>query len=725
MEKLLKQESKIVREPGRDGDHVTYCRICEALCGMVATVEDGTITRIRPDRDNPHSQGHICVKGPALADLVYDEDRVTFPMKRVGGPGEFVRVGWDEALDDIAEKLSSVLDQYGGQAFAMNTGNPPSMGWPSAMANALFQQAMGCTRHYTPGSEDIASPVLASELMFGTHAFVFPDLVDCDHLMIFGSNPLVSHGSLLIAPRFREDLDAIADRGRVIVVDPRRTETARKFEHVSIIPDSDVWLIGAMLQVIVSEGLQARQFLLDNCTGWEAFADSVAWITPELAQARCGIEAEAIRNLARRFAHAPRAAAMGRVGICRGSFSTLTNIFLNSLNVITGKFHAPGGVGWGHGGSAKDEQFRGISPGAALGGHPSRVSGLPSVWGSQASLTLLEEMTTAGEGQIKALMVVGANPVMSMPNGPRLPEGFAELDLMVALDLYVNETSRHADYILPVTTALERDDMNQFFMNHMVRPFAQYVDAVIPPVGEARGEFDILRALAERMDRADRFFGRTPFEIADAELRAGVEGQDGLSLESLKAKPHGIMIERGRWAFDFKKRIGHADRKIHLWSEVTASEMERLAVAPERPKDSLRLINLRKLRSINSWMHNVEKLVRSDEPRLLIHPSDGEDRHIRDDSEVLMRSQWGEIRVKVRLTEEVRRGCVAYPHGWGHEGGWNRANRLPGANLNAITPSQPEMAEQVSGMSWLEGFEINLVTLAESKSAEPAKDQAH
>ena len=724
-EKPLKQESRVASEPGHDGDHVTYCRICEALCGMVATVKDGKIAKIRPDHDNPHSQGHICVKGPALADLVYDEDRIIFPMKRVGGPGEFARTSWDEALGDIAQRLSSVLDQYGPQAFAMNTGNPPSMGWPSAMANALFQQAMGCTKHYTPGSEDIASPVLATELMFGTHAFIFPDLVNCDHLMIFGSNPLVSHGSLLIDPRFREDLDAIASRGRVIVVDPRRTETARKYEHVSIIPDSDVWLIGAMLQVIVSEELEAKQFLAGNCTGWEAFAEAIIWITPEIAEARCGIEAEAIRALARGFATTPRAAAMGRVGICRGRFATLTNILLNSLNVITGKFHTPGGVGWGHGGSAKADQFRGIAPGAALGGHPSRVSGLPSVWGSQSSLTLLEEMTTPGEGQIRSLMVVGANPVMSMPNGPHLPEGFAQLDLMVALDLYVNETSRHADYILPVTTALERDDMNQFFMNHMVRPFAQYVDAVIPPVGEARGEFDILRELAERMGKADKYFARTPFEIADAELRAGVEGQDGLSLESLKNEPHGIMIERGRWAFDFKKRIGHADSKIHLWSDVTANETERLAAGPKRRENSLRLINLRKLRSINSWMHNVDKLVRGDEPRLLIHPADAADRHIADGSDVLMRSQWGEIEVKISLTDEVRRGCVAYPHGWGHEGGWKRANGQSGANLNAITPSQPQMAEQVSGMSWLEGFEIDLTAWPEPELAEPAKDQAH
>jgi anaerobic selenocysteine-containing dehydrogenase len=479
----------LTRTPGEDGEHVTYCRICEALCGMVAKVENGKITKILPDRDNPHSQGHICVKGPALAKVVYDEDRVVTPLKRCGEPGEFEPVSWDEALDDIAARLSASLAKHGPDSFAMNTGNPPSMGWPSAMGNALFQQAMGCSKLYTPSSEDIASAVLATELLFGTHAFVFPDLVQCEHLLIFGSNPLVSHGSLLIAPRFKSDLEEIAARGRVIVVDPRRTETARKYEHVSIMPESDAWLLGAMIQVIVSEGLSDEVFIADHCTGWDTLSQALAWLTPEVAATRCAIPASEIRTLARDFARAERAAAMGRIGICRGSYATLTNVLLQALNVICGRFHRPGGVGWGHGGTATRDQYGGISPAAARGGIPSRVSNLPSVWGAQPSLTFLEEMITPGEGQIRTLLVSGANPVMSMPNGPRLTTGFAGLDLMVSLDLYVTETSRHAHYILPVTTALEREDINQFFMNHMVRPFAQHVDAVIPPVGEARGEW--------------------------------------------------------------------------------------------------------------------------------------------------------------------------------------------------------------------------------------------
>ncbi len=703
----MTEASRIVTEPGADGDHVTYCRVCEALCGMVATVSGGKIVKVRPDRDNPHSRGHICVKGPALADVAYDEDRVTRPLKRIGGPGKFAPVTWDEALDDIATRLAASIAEHGAGSFAMNTGNPPSMGWPSSMGHYLFQRAMECTRLFTPSSEDISTPVLATELTFGTQAFVFPDLAECDHLLIFGSNPLVSHGSLLIAPRIKEDLDAIAERGRVIVVDPRRSETARKFEHLPIMPDGDAWLLGAMVRTLIDEGLTDRTFIARHCTGLPELEAALGWLTPELAAPQCGASADAIRTLARDFAAAPRAAAMGRIGICRGRFSTLTNLFLHLLNVVGGKFHTPGGTGWGHGGTATDAQCPG--PGAgAYQRHASRVSGRASVWGTQSSLTFLEEMTTPGEGQIKSLLVSGANPVMSMPGGPRLPEGFAQLDLMVAIDLYMTETTAHAHYILPATTALEREDINQFFMNHMVRPFAQYAPAVIPPVGEARGEYAILRDLATRMDRGAAFGNPGPFEMADAGMKAGIEGLDGLSLAKLKANPHGVMIERGRWAFDFTKRIGHADRKIHLWSDVTAEEIERLRAEPLPHPGELRLINIRKLRSINSWMHNVEKLTRTDAPALLIHPDDAAARGVADGARVTLATQWGAIEVVAELSEDLRPGCVGYPHGWGHRGGWRRANAHSGGNLNAITPATPDMAEQVSGMSWLEGFPVEV-----------------
>ena len=696
---------KIETTPGADGLHITYCRICEALCGMAATVEKGRITKIVPDKDNPHTRGHICVKGPALADVAYDPDRVTTPLKRVGEPGEFVPVSWEEALADIATRLNHVIATHGIESFAMNSGNPPSMGWPSAMSVGLFQRATGCRKHFTPSSEDITTTVLATEAMYGTHAFIFPDLANCDHLLIFGSNPLVSHGSLLIAPRIKEDMEAIAARGRVIVIDPRRTETARKYEHVAVRPDSDVWLLGAMLQTIIAENLFAQDFIDRYCTGWPELKAALAWITPEVAEVECGVAAAQIRQMAMDFARTPRAAAMGRIGICRGSFSTLTNIFLNMLNVISGKFHAEGGVGWGYGASATDQQAAPLNAEARHKTGHTRVSGMSSVWGKYPSLSFLEEMQTPGAGQIKALMVIGANPVLSMPNGYRLHQGFAGLDLMVSLDLYMTETARHAHYILPVTTALEREDINQFFMNHMVRPFAQYVPAVIPPVGQARMEFDILQDLAQRMGLGDRFGDKNPMELADMGLRAASEG---LTLEDLKAAPHGIMVERGRWAFNLEKRLGHADRKIHLWSDVAQSEIARLKGAPPRNPKALRFVNLRKLRSINSWMHNVEGLVRHQAPALLMHPDDALARNIGEGADVLLESQWGRLQAKAELTSDMAPGSVAYPHGWGHQGGWQRANALPGENVNLIAPDTPDMGEAISGMSYLEGFDVEV-----------------
>ncbi|NLR73031.1 molybdopterin-dependent oxidoreductase [Novosphingobium sp. ERN07] len=678
---------------------------------MIARVEGGKIVKILPDRANPHSRGHICVKGPALADVAYDSDRVTVPLKRVGGPGEFTAVSWDEALDEIAERLSASIESHGTNSFAVNAGNPPSMGWPSSLAAPFFQTAMEASRMYSPASEDISSVVLATELMFGTHAFLFPDLAECDHLLIFGSNPLVSHGSLVIAPRFKEDLDQIAKRGRVLVIDPRHTETARKHEHVPMIPGGDVWLIGAMLNTLIDENLIDSSFIAAHASGMNELAAAMDWLTPEVAAARCGIAAETIRTMARDFATAPRAAAMGRIGICRGEFATLTNLFLHMLNVIAGKFHRPGGYGWGHGGTASDTQYRGISPGARHGAIPSRVSGLPSVWGAQASVTFLEEMLTPGEGQIRSLLVVGANPVMSMPGGPDLPKGFAQLDLMVALDLYVTETTRHADFVLPVTTALEREDINLFFMNHMVRPFAQHVDAVIPPVGEARMEFDILRDLARRMGRADPFDQASPFEMADAALRTGVEGQHGLSLARLRDAPHGLLIERSRWDFDFTKRVGHVDGKIHLWNSSIATEIARLRHTPFPDKAQLRLINLRKLRSINSWMHNVDGLVRNDRAVLLMHPEDAVKRGIEDGGEAELSTSQGRIVVDVEISNDLLPGVVAYPHGWGHDGRWQRARTAGGANLNSIVPAGPKSAEEISGMSNLEGFKVEVRAL--------------
>jgi len=695
---------------GADGDHVTYCRICEALCGMVATVAGGRVTAIRPDRDNPHSRGHICVKGPAIAEVTNDPDRVVHPLRRNGPPGSFEQVTWDEALGDIAGRLEAILAEHGPDAFSLIYGNPPAFGMASVMAPALFQKALGASKSFSPQSEDTASVLLANQLVFGGTSYVFPDLPDCDHLLIFGSNPLVSHGSLMIAPRIREDLDAIAGRGRVIVIDPRRTETARQYEHVAVTPASDVWLIAAMINVIDAEGLADSGFLGRWTGGWPALRAALEPITPEIAGARCGVPADRIRALALDFATSGRAAAMGRLGLCRGRFPTLTNALLHALNIVAGKFHRPGCAGFGHGATDSGDMLdaagmAGYTPGA------SRTSGLPAVVGSLPSVTLFDELTRPGPGRTRALLLSGGNAVLSMPGGPRLPAAFDKLELMFALDIYMTETNRHAHYILPATTMLERDDAPILFGGHMVRPFMQYCPAAVLPRGEARVENEILMDIAARMGLAEAFGPLSPTQAADMLLRAGPEGDAGptrLSIERLLAHPHGIMLESGRWAFRLEDKIRHADGRIHLFDPLIAGELERLRADPAPTPGTLRLFTLRKLRSINSWMHNVERLVRTDPPRLLIHPADAASRGVGDEARVEVSTAWGAIVVTAHVTEEVTPGSVAYPHGWGHQGGWTRANRTEGANLNAITPASADAVEQVSGMSFLDGFEVEV-----------------
>ena len=699
--------------PGADGEHVTFCRICEALCGMVATVRDGRVVKLRPDIANPHSRGHICVKGVAMTDVTNDPDRVVRPLKRVGGPGEFEPVAWDQALGDIAARLDAIVQRHGPDAFATMYGNPPAFGMASFMAPGQFQAALGATKTFSPNTEDTSSPLLAHAMLYGTTSYVFPDLPECEHLLIFGSNPLVSHGSLIIAPRFKDDLEAIAARGKVIVFDPRRTETAQRYEHQPLLPDSDVFVLAAMINAIADAGLADEATLSSLCIGWPELREGLRPITPELASAQSGIPPARIVELALDFARAERAAAMGRLGICRGSFPTLANVLLHALNIVAGKFHKPGCVGFGHGATDSGEMLAA----AGLKGRDadaSRVSDLPAVVGSLPSVTMYDELTL-GEDRVRALLVSGSNAVLSKPGGHRLPEAFAGLELMFALDLYVTETTQHAHYILPVTTLLEREDVPIIFGGHMVRPFMQYVPAVTEPRGEARLESDILGEIARRMGRGEAFGTMAPVDAVDFILRNGPEGKGtptDLSIEKLKQHPHGIMLERGRWAFTLAEKLRHEDGKIHLCDPLIAPELERLARTSPPVPGGLRMFSMRKLRSINSWMHNVERLVRSDRPRLLIHPHDAAERGVEDGATVRVSTRWGAVEVEAEVTDEVIAGSVCYPHGWGHRAGWRRANAQPGANINTIVPSTPDSAEKVSGMTFIDGFAVEVEALA-------------
>ncbi len=702
--------------PGDDGEHVTFCRLCEAFCGLVVTVEGGKVAAIRPDRDNPHSQGHICVKGVAMAEVAHDPQRVTRPLKRVGGPGEFEPVSWDEALDDIAAKLAAIRRDHGGGAIASYLGNPTAYSTNSFMGFNEFMAAVGSEKPYGAGSQDSNARLTANYILYGAPALLgINDFIDCDFLLVVGANPLVSNGWMMFVPRIRHDLDAIAQRGRVVVVDPRATETARRYEHVAVRADSDVWLLLGMLRTLIDERLIDTALVEEISVGWETLAERIADVSLAEAAAHTGLEAATIAQLALDFAASERGAIYGGLGLCRGNFGALGAFLLSALNAVAGKYGAPGGIMFGRPVLAGSNR----SMVGGYGDSKTRIGGIPTIAGFMASAMLPADIEEPGEDRVRALVISAGNPVVSGPGGERLERALAKLDLMVSFDLYETETNRYAHYILPSTTFLERPDWPFIGLNVMMRPFLQYTDAVIPPVGEARDEYGVFCDIARRMGMGapspspekqalgEQGLLPDPVGQIDMAVRMGPAGEclgeDGWSMERLREHPHGVMVDAiPSGAEDWRFRLGYPDGKLRLWHELLEPEFERLFAGRAKPRPELTLIGRRDIRSMNSWMHNIERLTRSQEPALLIHPDDAADCGIEDGDLVRLWNDNGEIHVHAEVSDEIVRGTVSYPHGWGHAAGWKRANETRGRNMNVLLGLGVESVEFVSGMTLID-----------------------
>ena len=720
-------------------EKVTFCRICEPLCGLVATVEDGRLQKLRPDPEHPLSRGYACPKGIAMTDVQNDPDRVLYPLKRTGGSGEFERVGWPEAMGDIAERLRRVLDERGPAAVGWYMGNPGAFSYSHVLWTKGFLDALGSPHYYTAGSQDVNNRFAASALLYGSPLLVpIPDIARTDFLFMVGANPLVSHGSVLSAPRVREQLLAITDRGgRVVVVDPRRTETARQFEHLPVHPDSDGWLLLSMLNVIFEEGLADKTYLAAHTAGWEFIAHQAAAYPPESTEQRTGIEPERLREVARAFAKAEHAAAYGRTGSCLGRFGTLVAFLLDALNAVTGNLDRPGGAVFGDPPIPLDE----IGEKAGLdtyGKTRSRFGNIPDVLGNLPATLLPREITTPGERQIRALFVSAGNPVLSVPDGNALEAALGQLDLMVSLDFYVNETNKHADYVLPSTTFLEREDIPVALMGFFSTPFAQTTEPVVEPAGEARQEWEVIDELSRSVGVAPysppalRRLARlgirvTPRRLIDFLLRLGRRGdlfglrRSGLSLAKLARHPHGIVLDDHVATGVLNRKVRHKDGRVHLHAAEISSELDRVAALNgERSDFPLKLIGMRELRSHNSWMHNAALLMRGGRTHSLrMHPDDATEAGIADGDRVTVASTSGSVEVPVSVTDEMTPGTVALPHGWGHCGGWQLANEVGGVNVNLLAPSSPESLERLAGMAHLNGIPVRVERSVAAEVASP------
>ncbi|OHT88707.1 molybdopterin-containing oxidoreductase family protein [Mycobacteroides saopaulense] len=716
----------------------TFCRICEPLCGMIATVEDGKLLSLRPDKENPASSGFSCQKGIAFADVHNDPDRLITPMRRTPS-GEFEPVDWDTAMADIAERVRAIHRAHGSGALGWYFGNPGAFSYSHVLWLLMLSLGFGSRLHlFTAGSQDINSRFVASQLLYGNSVTMpIPDIPRTDLLVVIGANPVVSHGSGVTIPRIRDHMKAVVKRGgRVLVIDPRRTETAADFEWLGIAPDGDAFLLLSLLQVMFEEGLIDRARLAEQASGAAWLEQLARPFTPESTQEHTGIDPGAVRQLARDLVVADRSVVYGRVGTCLGQNGTLTTYLLDVVNLAAGNLGRAGGSMFGSLGMP-GERFAMKAVGALLGSvyrrRRSRIGGFPSVLASEPAGIMAKEITTPGRGQIRALFVGAGNPVLSVPNGNELEAAFAQLDLMVGIDLYVNETLAHCDYVLPATTMYERDDFMIPFAMLRPAPFRQVTEAVTAPAGQARQEWQIIDDLTSRlgdltpglrliegMRRTLAVFGSRlqPRLFVDALIRLS-EGGDrfrlrrrGLTFDRLSHEyPHGKVLAEHLPEVPLSHSVSYLNGRVRLQHKDIETEVASLVARTHDPRFPMRLIGMREARSENSWMHNVPMLMRGGRvQRALIHAYDADRLGVATDDLLTINSAQGEIEVPAQVSKDILPGVVAVPHGWGHRrrAGWNTANANPGANVNLLMSSEPDDLEALAGMARLNGVPVRI-----------------
>lgn len=684
------------------------CTLCEAMCGLVITTEGDRVLDIRGDADDPLSKGHICPKAVALQDIHSDPDRIRHPMKRVGT--EWKRIDWDEAITLAVNGIQAVQQKHGRDAVASYVGNPTVHSLGAMLFVGDFLRALRTKNRYSATSVDQLPAHVAAMYVFG-HALLIPipDLDHTDHLLVFGANPAVSNGSLMTAPGASERLKAIRARGgRVVVIDPRRTETATLADaHHAIRPGTDALLLLALLQVIFAEGLARRGHLSDLTDGVEVLRDTSERFTPKRVAEATGIAADTIRSIAREFAAAPTGVAYGRVGVSMQEFGGLATWLITALNLVCGRIDAVGGAMFTS--PAVDvlraDQQRDGAP--RFGRWKTRVRGLPEFAGELPVAALAEEMETGGLGQVRGFVTHGGNPVLSTPNGARLDAALTQMEFYVAIDFYLNETTRHAHLILPPSSPLEREHYDLIFHTLAVRDTAKYSAPVFEKPAEARHEWQIMNSIASRLNRGvpAKLRGLAlalggPSLMLDYALRTGPYGKGfsplgrGLSLRALKQQPHGVDLGALKPALPGKLRT--LDRRIHAAPPLFVADvarLERRLIGHSAPSgDSLALIGRRATRSSNSWMHNIERLVRGkNRCTLLMHPADAAARNLAHGSVVRISARVGAVDAELSVSDEMMPGVVSLPHGWGHGRAGTQlriAAEHPGVSINDLTDDQ-------------------------------------
>jgi formate dehydrogenase len=720
----------------------TFCRICEVHCGLVVDVDlvpgspgapaTERVTKVSPDRDHPVSKGYCCVKGLGLGALHHDPDRVDVPLKRVDG--ELVEISWEQALAEIGARVRGLVDEHGPRALALYQGNPTFFSLQGTLMSTAYVEALGSPNVFASHSIDVNTKFHVSTELYGL-SLVHP-VPDFEHLDLFvclGSNPLVSQMSVLQVADAAGVLSAVTDRGgRVVIVDPRRTETARRVgEHLPIRPGTDAYLLAAVLHVLTVEVRVDLAAARRVARGVDELVAAAAPWTPERAAVVTGVPATTIRELATSYA----AASVGRggkgavlycsTGVNMGPFGSIAYWLIQGINLLCGNLDARGGLLVPRG-AFDTVKLAGLVGLGSFDEHRTTDGRWHRVAGAFPVAALADEITTDHPDRVRALFVTAGNPVHSVPGGA-LAEALPGLDLMVSVDLYRNETAAYANYVLPATDMLERSDFPASHQSLQIVPHAQWTPAVVEPLAQRRTEWQIFSDLAlasgvrpwgttaahalPRLNRLLARLPRSPQVTADHLLAGLLRWGRRTTLGELRRRPEGVLLPPTEPGSFLGKRVATPDGLVDLAPADLLADLARLDAAEadlSRP-GVLRLVGRRDRRSHNSWMHNNSHIRQPDGNTALMHPGDAAARGIVDGARIEVSSPTGAVEVAVSLTDDVAPGVVVVPHGWGHAtSGARRAQALAGANINAVVPGGAAQMDPVSGQAIMLAHEVEV-----------------
>ncbi len=696
--------------------HFRACHLCEAICGIEIKTKGDKIISIRGDKADPFSRGHICPKATALQDLHEDPNRLKFPIKRVGDTWQ--QISWAEAYAFTAEKLVGIQDHYGKDSIAFFAGNPGVHNYGTMTHGKQLRKALGTKMHFSATSLDQLPHMLVALEMYGHQYMVpVPDIDHTNYMMIIGGNPLASNGSMMTVPDVKKRLKAIQERGgQFVVIDPRRTETAAIANtHHFIKPSSDAFLLMAMIHTLFDENLVKTGHISEMLVGLDDVKRAAEPFTPDMAAQQTGIDADTIRAFARDLAMTDGAVCYGRMGVSTQSYGTLCQWAIQILNILAGNFDVQGGA------MVSTPAFANVTSSTSGAGYfatwHSRVSGLPVFSGELPTAAFAEEILTPGDGQVKGLVTIAGNPALSAPNSGQIDKALANLDFMVSIDVYINETTAHADIILPPTGPLEHDHYDISFNRLAVRNTARYNEPVFDKPDGTRHDWEIMNALSEAVAELKGVAYKPlapPSELLDMGLQHGPYGKAlgaklALDLAELKKYPHGLDL--GPLKPSFPDRLGGVHSQIILNIDFLMNDIKRLQTEDLRLEDDeFILIGRRHVRSNNSWMHNSPRLVKGP-PRwhLHMHPDDIKNCSLKDQGPVTIKSRVGQVETTVSACNDLMLGVVSLPHGWGHRKKGVKldvAATQDGVNCNILTDDKAY--DPISGNAALNGIRVKV-----------------